>query len=113
MLNHASTCTSFLCICSLIVSENSDYVHKPVDMQYQDVGTVSLPTFLSLLRQDGLLMFEPRVVDRCCELYKFARYRDGVCFSLSCMCSERSLKLGSRAATLLYIEEVLCWRHNY
>ncbi|XP_064384032.1 uncharacterized protein LOC135333020 [Halichondria panicea] len=59
------------------VSECSDCVHKPVDMPYQDVGTVSLPTFLSLLKQDGLLIFEPRVVDRCCELYEFARYRDG------------------------------------
>ncbi len=64
-----------------LVSESSDCVHKPVDMPYQDVGTVSLPTFLSLLKQDGLLIFEPRVVDRCCELYEFARYRDGVSFS--------------------------------
>lgn len=67
-----------LVLCSA-VCENAHRVQKiPESDMVADM--LSLPTLLSQLIEEGLLTRESEIISQSCELYKLARYGDGVSY---------------------------------
>ena len=61
------------------------------DVPHQETSTMFLPAFVSLLREAGVLEIPLESGDSCCELYNWARYRDGVSTFVTCNCGDHYL----------------------